>query len=81
MLVSDAAKRLGISAQTLRLALQQDKFPFGKAIRTSQKRYTYWISESLLERYLEGNAHETNDANISTPVVLDKLWTEDDAYY
>lgn len=54
MLVSDAARELRMNPQTLRLALQQDKFPFGKAILTSQNRYTYWISEKRLSMYLEG---------------------------
>lgn len=38
MLVSDAAKKLGMNTQTLRLALQQDKFPFGVAVKTSPNR-------------------------------------------
>ena len=54
MLVSDAAQQLGMNTQTLRLALQQDKFPFGKAIRTSPNRFTYFINEEALKRYLRG---------------------------
>lgn len=54
LLVSDAAKKLGITPQTLRLGLQQDKFPFGTAIKTSQKRYVYYINEKLLLQYLGG---------------------------
>lgn len=41
-----------MNTQTLRLALQQDKFPFGKAIRTSPNRFTYFINEEALKRYL-----------------------------
>ena len=52
MLVSEAANRLGVSPQTLRLALQQNKFTFGVAIKTSQNRYTYYVNEKLLEEYL-----------------------------
>jgi hypothetical protein len=54
MLVSEAAKKLGMNTQTLRLALQQRLFPFGEAIKTSENRYTYYINEKRLERYLEG---------------------------
>ena len=54
MLVSDAAKKLGLNTQTLRLALQQGRFPFGEAIQTSEKRYVYYINEKRLDLYLEG---------------------------
>jgi hypothetical protein len=52
--VSEAAKRLGINTQTLRLALQQNLFPFGVAVKTSKNRYTYYINDKQLETYLEG---------------------------
>jgi hypothetical protein len=54
MLVSEAAKKLGMNTQTLRLALQQRLFPFGEAVKTSDNRYTYYINEKRLEKYLEG---------------------------
>ena len=54
MLVSQAAKKLGMNRQTLRLALQQQLFPFEIAVKTSEKRYTYYISPTRLEKYLEG---------------------------
>ena len=54
MLVSEAAEKLGMSTQTLRLALQQRLFPFGVAVKTSENRYTYKIFEQRLEMYLEG---------------------------
>jgi hypothetical protein len=54
MLVSEAAKKLKMSTQTLRVALQQGKFPFGEAIQTSEKRYVYHIDETRLNIYLEG---------------------------
>lgn len=54
MLVSEAAKKLGMSTQTLRLGLRQRLFPFGEAILTSEKRYTYFISEERLEKYMKG---------------------------
>ena len=54
MLVSDAAKQLGMNTQTLRLALQQGKFDFGVAVKTSPKRYNYYINESRFEEYIGG---------------------------
>jgi hypothetical protein len=54
MTVEEAAKLLNMSTQTLRLALRQDKFPFGVAVLTSPKRYTYVIFEDRLEKYLKG---------------------------
>ena len=54
MLVSEAAKKLGMNTQTLRLALQQRLFPFGEAVKTSDNRYTYYINEKRLEKYLKG---------------------------
>ena len=54
MLVSEAAGQLGMSTQTLRLGLQQKLFPFGVAIKTSDKRYTYYINVKALQRYMDG---------------------------
>lgn len=54
MLVSDAAKQLGLNTQTLRLGLQQGKFPFGEAIKTSENRYTYYVNRVRLEKYMKG---------------------------
>lgn len=55
MLVEEAAKRLEMNPQTLRLALQQGLFPFGVAVKTSENRYTYKIFTNRLEKYLEGS--------------------------
>ena len=54
MLVSDAAKLLGMNTQTLRLALQQGLLPIGIATKTSENRYTYTIFEERLDKYLRG---------------------------
>lgn len=54
MLVSEAAKKLGMNTQTLRLALQQRLFSFGVAVKTSENRYTYYINENQLENYVRG---------------------------
>lgn len=59
MLVSEAAKRLGMNTQTLRLALQQQLFPFGVAVKTSEHRYTYYVNPICLEKYMRGEYVET----------------------
>ena len=60
MIVEEAAKKLGMNAQTLRLALQQRLFPFGVAVKTSENRYTYYISPTRLEKYIGGVDYETH---------------------
>ena len=69
MLVSEAAKKLGMSTQTLRLALQQKVFPFGTAIKTSPNRWTYYINERQLENYLKGRDYEEGSVSINNPVL------------
>lgn len=52
MLVTEAAKKMGINPQKLRLGLQQRLFPSGEVIKTSENRF---------EQYLDGgrsNAHK-----------------------
>lgn len=44
-----------MNTQTLRLALQQNKFPFGVAVKTSDNRYTYYVNSVRLQKYLEGD--------------------------
>ena len=58
MIVEDAAKRLQMNPQTLRLALRQGLFPFGVAVKTSENRYTYKIFTERLERYIDGRDYE-----------------------
>ena len=63
MIVSEAAKLLGMNTQTLRLALRQGLFDFGVAVRTSENRYTYYINENRLTNYLEGGRYEVKDSS------------------
>lgn len=58
MRVDEAAKKLNMNTQTLRLALQQGLFPFGCAVRTSKNRYTYYVNPTRLEKYLGGEDYE-----------------------
>lgn len=50
--INNVAAKLGVSPQTLRLGLQREQFPFGIAIKTSN-RYTYVIYEKKLKEFLD----------------------------
>ncbi len=52
MTVRECAEVLGIGEQTLREALKQNKFPFGVAVQTTEKRWTFWISKNKVEEYI-----------------------------
>ena len=63
MPVSEAAELLGMNPQLLRLGLQQDRFPFGTAIKTSRKRWSYYINRQKFFEYLNGQSeNERHDA-------------------
>jgi hypothetical protein len=49
--VKQAAALMGVSEQFLRLGLQQGKFNFGTAVKTSS-RWTYYINTTLFLRYI-----------------------------
>jgi hypothetical protein len=52
--VAEAAKKLGMSAQGLRIALQRGKFnQFGVAWKNEQK-WSYYINRNRLEEYIGG---------------------------
>lgn len=51
--IAEAADKMGVTAQFLRIALQRGKFDFGVAVQMSGKRYTYYIDRNKFERYLE----------------------------
>lgn len=52
--VIEAAERMGVSDQFLRIALQQEKFPFGTAIKLSEYRWTYYINSAAFEKFMNG---------------------------
>lgn len=43
-MITDVAKLLGMNANTVRKGLQQGVFPWGYAIKTSEKRWTYFVN-------------------------------------
>ena len=51
MTVAEAARRLGVSQQFVRIGLQRNILPFGYAVKMSD-RFTYHISEKLLNEYI-----------------------------
>lgn len=54
VIVSEAAKQLGMSAQGLRIALQRGKFTyFGEAWKNDEK-WSYYINRNRLEEYIGG---------------------------
>ena len=56
MTVKEAATLMGVSEQFIRLGLQQEKFPWGYAVKM-RKRYAYYINERRFyaEQGFEGN--------------------------
>lgn len=52
MNVQEAAKKLNKSEQYIRIGLQNERLPFGSAVKVSPKRWSYHISEEAFEKYL-----------------------------
>jgi transcriptional regulator with XRE-family HTH domain len=50
ILPEDVARVMGMNHQTVRKGLQQGVFPWGYAIRTSERRWTYFINA---KRFIE----------------------------
>lgn len=50
--IQEASKLLDMPEQMLRVGLQQDRFPFGTAVRSSEHRFTYYIHRGRLYEYL-----------------------------
>ena len=49
--VAEAAKRMGVSPQFVRIGLQQGILPFGTAVKMST-RWTYYINEEKFFAYI-----------------------------
>lgn len=58
--IKEAAKLLDIPEQTLRVGLQRGLFPFGEAVKQSE-RYTYYINRKRLERWIGGEDNGKSD--------------------
>lgn len=57
MKVAEASKKAGMSEQFIRIAIQQNRLPFGNCCKMPKStRYTYHINEAALDRYLKGES-------------------------
>lgn len=68
--VRSASQQLGYPEQAVRVLMRRGKLPIGIAEKISGERYSYYISQELIDRYLkrkeqsqeitmlEGEAHE-----------------------
>lgn len=52
MKIVDVARKLGKSPDFVRMGLQLGRLPFGTAVKVSEKRWSYHVSEKLLNDYL-----------------------------
>ena len=50
--VKDAAALMGVSAQYIRIGIQQGILPFGCAVKVGGERYTYYISPQKFAEYI-----------------------------
>lgn len=51
--VAEAAARMGVNPQFLRMGLRAGRFPFGTAVFMG-KRWSYYINRERFERYMAG---------------------------
>lgn len=58
--IKEAATVLGVSEQFLRVWLRDENPPFGKAVKMSPKRWTYYINQKRLDQYVAGE-NESDD--------------------
>lgn len=49
----EAAKRMGVSPSYVRMGIRSGRLPFGTAVHTGNKNWTYHIVRAAFERYLE----------------------------
>lgn len=49
--VLETAELLGVSAQFIRLGLQQQRLPIGTAVKSSDNRWVYDIRKHLVKQY------------------------------
>lgn len=51
MTIKECAKIMGCSEQFLRIGLQQGRIPFGIAVRTTPRRWTYFIDDEKFKKW------------------------------
>jgi hypothetical protein len=60
IIVTEAAKIMGVTPMFLRLGLRQKCFPFGTAVKM-EKRWAYYIHPVKFKAYIEGREVESTD--------------------
>ena len=50
--VKEAASKLNIGVQPLRLAIQQDKYDWGVAVKVGKNKYTYILNRERFNKYM-----------------------------
>lgn len=63
MKVTECAKLLNKSPQFVRIGLQRGILPFGVAIRINGSKYTYFINEYQVKKYLGLDEKDEKDEN------------------
>lgn len=53
MTVAEAAAEMNCTEQFIRVALQQERVPFGVAIKSSSNRWNYWIDRAKFRAWME----------------------------
>ena len=53
MSVAEAAKKINATEQFVREALKANLFPWGVAVKMPGGRFSYWISEEKLDKWLQ----------------------------
>lgn len=52
MTIAEAAKKMGVSQQFLRIGLQRGIFNFGHALKMTGQRHTYYICADKFNKYI-----------------------------
>jgi len=60
--IREAARRMGVPEQMLRIGLQNDKFSFGTAVR-GRGRWSYYINRQRFETYMSARDMRQEAAN------------------
>ena len=60
--VKEASQRLGIPTASVRILIKRGKLPIGMAVQLTGERYTFYISEEMLDRYIRSGGMEGGQA-------------------
>lgn len=60
--VKEASQQLGISEAAVRILMKRGRLPIGMAVQMTGKKFTFYISQDMLDRYINGK----EDTNVQT---------------